>query len=217
MKHFEARRGGRLRALSFHARLVYSVFCGFTTVGLALTLWLAHAMVGLDLSGLGAYYAGTPGGPPSASAVASSVSSASSSASPSLPSNASSPSGEDVDGSGPSFDLPDDADDALKQSSVSTRKLLEVTHFHLFTVPVLLLILSHLFMLSSAGDRLKTVTIIASGVSTAAHIAAPWLVAHWPGPLSTALFGSSGAVLTGTLLLMSWVPVSDMWFGPSHD
>ncbi|MCB9655133.1 MAG: hypothetical protein H6729_13500 [Deltaproteobacteria bacterium] len=195
MKHFEARRGGRLRALSFHARLVYSVFCGFTLVGLALTLWLAHAMVGLDLNGLETYYAGGP----SHSA-----------------SQAEEPS-ESPASSGLSFDLPDDADEALKQSAVSTRKLLEVTHFHLFTVPVLLLIISHLFMLSSARDQLKTATIIASGVSTALHIAAPWLVARWPGPWSAVLYASSGALLTASLLLMSWVPLSDMWFGPAHE
>ena len=32
--------------------------------------------------------------------------------------------------------------------AVTYRKLLEVTHFHLFTLPVFLLIIAHLFMLT---------------------------------------------------------------------
>ena len=44
------RPSGRLRALPLGARAVYSVFLVFTLVGLALTLWLTHDMVGLDLS-----------------------------------------------------------------------------------------------------------------------------------------------------------------------
>ena len=33
------------------------------------------------------------------------------------------------------------------------RKLLEVTHFHLFTMPVVLLIIGHLFLADGLGDR----------------------------------------------------------------
>lgn len=52
------RPSGRLRALPLGARAVYSVFLVFTLVGLALTLWLTHDMVGLDLSDANEYYGG---------------------------------------------------------------------------------------------------------------------------------------------------------------
>ena len=52
------RPSGRLRALPLGARAVYTVFLVFTLAGLALTLWLTHDMVGLDLSTAGEYYGG---------------------------------------------------------------------------------------------------------------------------------------------------------------
>ena len=38
---------------------------------------------------------------------------------------------------------------------MSERKLLEVTHFHLFTMPVVLLIVGHLFLATGLSDRAK--------------------------------------------------------------
>ena len=43
--------------------------------------------------------------------------------------------------------------------AVTYRKLLEVTHFHLFTVPVFLLIIAHLFMLTGLSSMAKTAWI----------------------------------------------------------
>ncbi len=57
MRDFE-RPSGRLRGLSFHARLVYSVFLVFTLAALGITAWLADEMVGADLSSVHSYYAG---------------------------------------------------------------------------------------------------------------------------------------------------------------
>ena len=60
--------------------------------------------------------------------------------------------------------------------AVTYRKLLEVTHFHLFSMPVYLLILSHLFMLSRIGERAKVGWISLGTLGVAGHVAAPWLV-----------------------------------------
>ena len=52
--------------------------------------------------------------------------------------------------------------------AVTYRKLLEVTHFHLFTVPVFLLIIAHLFMLTGLSSTAKTVWI-ADGLAVVAR------------------------------------------------
>jgi len=49
--------------------------------------------------------------------------------------------------------LPDEAAHPTRDP-ISYRHLLEVTHFHLFTVPVFLLIVAHLFMLTAARFKL---------------------------------------------------------------
>ena len=67
MKDFTRPRG-RLRSLPLAARVVYSVFLGFTLVALALSAWLAREMVGTDLGGVSAYYAGSEGSPSAAPA-----------------------------------------------------------------------------------------------------------------------------------------------------
>ena len=45
------------------------------------------------------------------------------------------------------------------------RKLLEVTHFHLFTMPVVLLIVGHLFLATGLGERSKLAWLIAASAS----------------------------------------------------
>ncbi len=49
------RPSGRLPALPLCARAVYTVFLVFTLIGLALTLFLTHDVVGIGLSRAGEY------------------------------------------------------------------------------------------------------------------------------------------------------------------
>ncbi len=186
MRDFERARG-RLRNLSFHARLVYTIFLLFTLLAIAFTAWLADDMVGLDLAEIGSYYAGEPSPdealpPPPA-------------------------------GDGPSLELPVELDaGAPPAAAMSRRKLLEVAHFHLFSMPVYLLILSHLFMLSRAGAASKTAWITAGTLGVAAHVAAPWIAAE-AGSSGAWLYGGSGALLAAAFVWMSVVPLWEMWAG----
>ena len=186
MKDF-IRPRGRLRTLPLPARVVYSVFALFTLVALGFTGWLAEDMLGADMSELDAYYAGKPS--PSAQAHASS--------------------GNGAPG-GPVLELPPEADAPSANPPMPLRKLLEVTHFHLFSMPVYLLILSHLFMLSRLGDRAKLLWIALGTASVAAHIAAPW-IARDGGAGAKAAYGTSGALMMLALLVMTLVPLWEMW------
>jgi hypothetical protein len=184
MKDF-ARPRGRLRSLPLPARVVYSVFLLFTLAALAITAWLAEEMVGHDLSRVSAYYAGAT--PPASS--------------PRLP---------DRSHAGPVLDLPPDADVPAKTEPMPARKLLEVTHFHLFSMPVYLLILSHLFMLSRSVNATKVLWNVLGTASVAGHILAPW--GARAGAASAAfLYGASGAVMTVSFLVMSCIPLWEMW------
>jgi hypothetical protein len=185
MKDFTRTRG-RLRNLPLPARAVYSVFLVFTLAALGVTAWLGQEMVGLDLQRLDTYYAGGVEAAPAATA-------------PPAP-----PAG------GPVLDLPAEADAPARSEAMPLRKLLEVTHFHLFSMPVYLLILCHLFMLSRARDTTKLAWIAIATLSVAAHIAAPWVARSGAGA-SRMLYGASGAALAISFLVMALGPLWEMW------
>jgi hypothetical protein len=90
------------------------------------------------------------------------------------------------------------------------RKLLEVTHFHLFTMPVVLLIIGHLFLATGLGDRAKLAWLIAATTSVAAHLATPWIVRYGGGGLAF-LHAITGASLTLTMSVLTIYPVGAMW------
>jgi hypothetical protein len=182
MKDF-VRPAGRLRALPFHARLTYSVFLVFTLLGLAFTAWLGADMLGAKLQGIDEYYAGAAEGGEVAPAAAS---------------------------GGPQIDLPDEALGPRRADPMPLRKLLEVTHFHLFSMPVYLMILSHLFMLSGLGGRAKSIWIALGSFGVALHIAAPW-IARGGGNFARAFYAVSGALLGAAFLVMAAVPLWEMW------
>ena len=175
------RPSGRLRALPWGARVVYSIFLAFTLVAMILTLALTDAMVGLDMQGAATYYEGDTA-----------------------------PVDSPVDQDGPDLLLPPDGEQLAAFDPMSRRKLLEVTHFHLFSMPVYLLILSHLFMLSRARPASKAAWIGLASLATALHIAAPWLAAAG-SPGSVAVYAVSGAILIVSYGAMGLRPLWEMW------
>jgi hypothetical protein len=180
-----AKPKGRLRALSFHARLAYSGFLAFTLAGFALTAWLVEDMVGLRLERASEYYAGEAAEAPELDDAP-------------------------VMAGGPVLDLPEEGVALAPAGALSQRKLLEVTHFHLFTMPVYLLILCHLFMLSRLGPGLKTSVIGTATAGTALHVAAPW-AATSGSAASIAFYGVSGSMMAVSYLLMCAIPLWEMW------
>lgn len=175
------RPSGRLRALPVGARAVYTVFLVFTLAGLALTMFLTHEMVGIDLSRAGEYYGGET--PPVEDAKIE---------------------------TGPTLVLPPEGEDLAAFEPMPRRKLLEITHFHLFSMPVYLLILSHIYMLSRSRKKAKATWIAGGTLGTLLHICAPWLVAYgWAG--AVAIYATSGALMLVSYLVMSVVPLWEMW------
>jgi hypothetical protein len=176
---------GRLRSLSVGAKLLYTAFAVSALLGLVVSWWLYGAAVGG--AGPATYYAGAEVRAETAAPAA--------------------PSPEP----GPALELPDEDAKAPRVivEPISHRRLLEVTHFHLFSVPVYVLILAHLWLLARLPSWLHTGGVSASILTSGLHLAAPWLIRGKPG--AAALMPISGVAMLVTLGVMALVPAVDMW------
>lgn len=91
------------------------------------------------------------------------------------------------------------------------QELLEVTHFHLFSVPVLLFIQGHLFLLTAWPRKIKAVIVLLSFVGAGLMIAGPWLLFYQFSSLAFLIvFGR--LLFFVSLLFFAFVPIYEMWF-----
>jgi hypothetical protein len=182
--------GFRLWNLGVEAKVLYTAFCVLTLAGLVSSALYYGDLVGAGLGGVRRYYAGdeTPA------------------AAPAPPRGAA---------AGPQIEVPAEAEAGRQPIvvAVTYRKLLEVTHFHLFTMPVVLLIVGHLFFATGLGPRAKLGWVGGASGAVALHIATPWLV-HYAGPRLAALHAVSGAALALSMGVVTGYPVIAMWRRP---
>ena len=185
MRQF-ASSGFRIWNLSREAKLIYTGFGLFSLAAIVVSMMFYEDLVGPKTAGVAGYYAGAA--------------------------HASAP--KAAPAGGPKIEMPDEAAQTSEQITVAVtyRKLLEVTHFHLFTVPVFLLIIAHLFMLTGLSSKAKTVWIATGWLSALLHLAAPWIIrygsASWSFlyPTSGALMGLAMSVMTVYPLIVMWLP-----------
>jgi hypothetical protein len=100
--------------------------------------------------------------------------------------------------------------DATYGEPMSFRELAEITHFHLFTMPVVFMILIHVLYLTLASSGLKvSLTWIAfSGV--ALDLISPWLITYIsPFFVLTMLTGDLLMVIS--FFVMMAIPMYEMW------
>jgi hypothetical protein len=189
MRQF-ASPGFRLSNLGLEAKVLYTVFCFLTFLGIVSSALYYGDLVGAGTQGIRRYYAGH--------------------------SDTARPPGPGPAGEGPSIQVPDDDAEAHAPIVVaaSYRKLLEVTHFHLFTMPVVLLIVGHLLLATELGRRAKLAWIVAAAASMVTHLATPWLVRYGSAALAP-LHALGGAALTLTMSVLTIYPVVSMW-GPKR-
>jgi hypothetical protein len=189
MRQF-ASSGFRLWNLGIEAKVLYTTFCVLTLFGIVSSALYYGDLVGAGTSGIKSYYAGeaprpAPAPAPTAAAPA----------------------------PGPAIDVPEDEPGHPPIVVPMTyRKLLEVTHFHLFTMPVVLLIVGHLFLATSLGERAKLLWLIGASASVAAHLATPWIVRYAGGRVAF-LHAITGMALTLTMSVLTIYPVLAMWRG----
>ncbi|HEX8435788.1 hypothetical protein, partial [Archangium sp.] len=112
---------------------------------------------------------------------------------------------------GPALELPGEAPAAAPMRlEKPARQVMETFHFHLFTVPVVLLIVGHLFMLTALSTRLKVGVITLASVTTFVHLLAPLLVRfvgpQWGWLMPVSVVGAT----VGWLPMLLW-PLWEMW------
>jgi hypothetical protein len=184
-----ASSGFRIWNLSPEAKLVYTGFGVFALLAIVVSIMFYKDLVGGRTAGVAGYYAGG-----AAAAQKSAVDAA--------------PAG------GPKIEMPDEGAPAERITvAVTYRKLLEVTHFHLFTVPVFLLIIAHLFMLTGLSSTAKVAWIATGWISSLLHLAAPWLI-RYGGARWSFSYPLSGALMGAALSVMTVYPIVAMWRKP---
>ncbi len=93
---------------------------------------------------------------------------------------------------------------------MSFRELAEITHFHLFTMPVVFMILVHVLFLTAADDRLKVATTYAAFGGVGLDLISPWLIAYVsPAFALTMLTGD--LLMTVAFLVTFSVPLYELW------
>ena len=93
---------------------------------------------------------------------------------------------------------------------MSFRELAEVTHFHLFTMPVVFMILVHVLYLTAASHIVKAVTTWMAFGGVILDLLSPWLITYVsPAFVLTMLTGDT--LMTVSFLIMMAIPLYEMW------
>lgn len=187
--------------LSLEARVLYTAFLVFLLAGVGSSVWLYRdSFGGISAEGARTYYLGNEAG------------AAAERAPPEEPLG-------DHDDEGPALDLPDEEPAAAAAAvpeeaglvlQKSPRQVLETFHFHLFTVPVVLLIVGHLFMLTALSLRVKIGVIALGSLATLAHLFAPLAVRFGGAGWAPAMPITVVAAALGWLPMLVW-PLWEMW------
>ena len=88
--------------------------------------------------------------------------------------------------------------------------LIDLTHPHIFEMPLVLLVLCHFLMRTRLSTWAKTITYFFSFGGVAGMLATPWLVRYFSLKFSPLLFLSALALLVAAIMLV-FVPIFDMW------
>lgn len=187
-----------LQQLSLEARVLYAGFCVFMLFGVWTSAWLAHDDgFGTDSATVVRYYRGDDATTTAATAP--------------------------VATDGPAIALPDEvvSDDAKAALHVekSARQVMETFHFHSFTMPVVLLIVGHIFMMCAISPRKKVAVLVVGSLSTLLHLLLP-VVVRFAGA-GVAHVGAALFVPTAVLMLLTWTmmlgrPLVELARRPKH-
>lgn len=100
--------------------------------------------------------------------------------------------------------------DATFGEPMSFRELAEVTHFHLFTMPVVFMILVHVLYLTNASHATKVwMTWLAFG-GVGLDLLSPWLISY-VSPIFVMTMLTGDTLMMVSFLVMMWIPLHEMW------
>lgn len=100
--------------------------------------------------------------------------------------------------------------DATFGEPMSFRELAEITHFHLFTMPVVFMILVHVLYLTMASNRIKVFMTWAAFSGVTLDLVSPWLIAY-VSPVFVLTMLSGDILMAASFLVMLAIPLYEMW------
>ena len=89
--------------------------------------------------------------------------------------------------------------------------LLENTHFHLFSMAIIFLALTHLFLICGVGNRLKMALISIAFSGLIMEMGSPWLIRYADASWAW-LMTVSGPLLSAATFLMVAFILRELWF-----
>lgn len=100
--------------------------------------------------------------------------------------------------------------DATFGEPMSFRELAEVTHFHLFTMPVVFMILVHVMYLTGASHGLKAAVTWGGFGGVILDLLSPWLI-NYVSPIFVLTMLTGDTLMMGSFFVMMAVPLYEMW------
>ena len=100
--------------------------------------------------------------------------------------------------------------DATFGEPMSFGQLAETTHFHLFTMPVVFLIMVHVLYLTTAHPLVKAITTWTSFGGVALDLVSPWLITYI-SPFFVLTMLAGDFLLVGSFLVLFTIPMYEMW------
>jgi hypothetical protein len=104
-------------------------------------------------------------------------------------------------------------DDSGLRFPKEMHELLENTHFHVYIVPMVLLVLTHVFFMTGWSERARLRVTVLAYAAAALDLAAPWIV--WSGGAAFApLKIASSLLYHGTLFFLVLACLYETWWAP---
>lgn len=100
--------------------------------------------------------------------------------------------------------------DATFGEPMSFGQLAETTHFHLFTMPVVFLIMVHVLYLTMASPLVKTLTTWAAFLGVSLDLVSPWLITY-VSPVFVLTMLTGDVLMVVSFFVMFAIPMREMW------
>jgi hypothetical protein len=91
------------------------------------------------------------------------------------------------------------------------RELIEITHVHAFTIPLIIFVMSRIFSMTSIREWIKTTVYTSAFAGTLINLSGPWLVGNQSIVFAVSLMASY-LILGLCFLLLISLPIYEMWF-----
>jgi hypothetical protein len=93
---------------------------------------------------------------------------------------------------------------------MSFRELAEITHFHLFTMPVVFMILVHVLYLTTSSNRIKVAMTWTAFGGVTLDLVSPWLI-RYVSPIFILTMLTGDVLMLISFLVMLVVPLYELW------